>query len=173
MPHLLSDYFPIALSCGFMQRGKSPFRFENMCFMGEDFTDRVQQWWDSYCVSGSLSSILVQKLKLLKLDLKQWNVEVFGNVNAKKNEILSCIQDLDRVEEQRRLSSKERLSHQQYKTEYRNLLFLEEITWWQKSRVTWLQEGDKNTRFFHRVANSNRRFNSIDHLSIDGVLTTD
>ena len=50
---------------------------------------------------------------------------------------------------------------------------MEEITWRQKSRVKWLREGDKNTRFVHRVANSNHRTNSIDRLSIDGPLTTD
>ena len=53
------------------------------------------------------------------------------------------------------------------------MLLLEEITWRQKSRVKWLREGDKNTRFVHRVANSNHRTNSIDRLSIDGPLTTD
>ena len=65
------------------------------------------------------------------------------------------------------------MSQEQYKLEYEELLRLEEITWRQKSRATWLSEGDKNTRFFHRVANSNRRFNSIDRLFIDGVQITD
>ena len=39
--------------------------------------------------------------------------------------------------------------------------------------MKWLREGDRNTKFFHRVTNSNRRINSIDRLSIDGTLTTD
>ena len=43
----------------------------------------------------------------------------------------------------------------------------------QKSRVLCLREGDSNTKFFHGMANSNRRNNSIDNLNIDGVLTSD
>ena len=49
----------------------------------------------------------------------------------------------------------------------------EEISWNQKSRALWLQEGDKNTKFFHRITNSHRRYNSISSLMINGVLSTD
>ena len=33
--------------------------------------------------------------------------------------------------------------------------------------------GDKNTKFFHRIANSHRRLNSIDRLMVDGELSSD
>jgi hypothetical protein len=43
----------------------------------------------------------------------------------------------------------------------------------QKSRVLWLQEGDKCNRFFfHTMANSNKRRNSIDSLLIDDTIST-
>ena len=42
----------------------------------------------------------------------------------------------------------------------------------QKSKVLFLKEGDSNTRFFHRMANSNRRNNCIDSLMIDGAMST-
>ena len=39
-------------------------------------------------------------------------------------------------------------------------------------RALWLREGDKYTKSFHKVANSNRRKNSIDSLLIEGTLST-
>ena len=35
-----------------------------------------------------------------------------------------------------------------------------------------LKEGDANTRFFHRMANSNRRNNSIESLMVNGTLSS-
>uniref|UniRef100_A0A2N9IB59 Uncharacterized protein n=1 Tax=Fagus sylvatica TaxID=28930 RepID=A0A2N9IB59_FAGSY len=173
LPRLLSDHFPILLSCGFMQKRQSPFRFENMWLKSEGFHNRVHQWWNSYLYNGSPSYVLIQKLKSLKMDLRRWNKEIFGDVNLRKNDLQIQIQDLDLVEETRPLSVEEGVTKENLKAEFEKLLLLEEIKWRQTSRATWLREGDKNTKFFHRVANSNRRFNSIDHLVVDGAVTTD
>jgi len=54
-----------------------------------------------------------------------------------------------------------------------NTILQEEISWRQKSWVLWLKEGDKCTKFFHRVANSNRRFNCIESLSVNGSVSSD
>ena len=50
---------------------------------------------------------------------------------------------------------------------------MEEICWRQKSRVFCIKEGDRNTEFFHRMANSHRQFNYIDMLMVDGVMSSD
>ncbi|WMV13963.1 hypothetical protein MTR67_007348 [Solanum verrucosum] len=53
---------------------------------------------------------------------------------------------------------------------YEELIKKEEISWRQKSRALWLNEGDKNTKFFHKIANAHRRYNNIDQLMIHGEL---
>ena len=80
LPRLLSDHFPIVLEGGSFQRGRMLFRFENIWLKDEGFMERVRSWWESYNVLGASSFVLANKLKLLKNDLKKWNVEVFGNV---------------------------------------------------------------------------------------------
>ncbi|XP_041025319.1 uncharacterized protein LOC121265696 [Juglans microcarpa x Juglans regia] len=45
---------------------------------------------------------------------------------------------------------------------------MEEISWRQKSQALWLKEGDRCTKFFHRVANSHRTNNAIEVLHEEG-----
>ena len=39
----------------------------------------------------------------------------------------------------------------------------------QKARARWIKEGDCNSKFFHRVVNSNRRSNSLRGVFVNGV----
>jgi hypothetical protein len=48
-----------------------------------------------------------------------------------------------------------------------SLLEEEEAYWQQRSRVSWLKEGDKKTKFFHAYANQHRRTNEIITLKND------
>jgi hypothetical protein len=173
MPRLMSDHFPILLECGPLQKCRRLFHFEKMWFKADGFVDRVRQWWLSYQFDGSPSYILANKLKALKADLKKWNTESFGNVEIKKNHLLYELHEIDRAAKSRILTSDEKLRKENLVTELEKTILLDEISWRQKSRVLWLKEGDRNTQFFHRMANSNCKKNSISTLLIDGDLSTD
>jgi hypothetical protein len=169
---VLSDHFPICLDCGRIVGGKLPFRFENMWLKVEGFVDKVRGWWEAYVFEGSSSYVMASKLKALKLDLKQWNAQEFGNITYQQQGILHSLHMIETITETRPLSEEEKATKTKLILDWENNSLLDEISWRQKSRATWLKEGDKNTKFFHSVANSNRRNNTIRQLYIDGELSS-
>ena len=156
MPRPLSDYYPILLEVGSMLRGKILFRFENMLLESEGFVDRVHRWWSSYSFSGPPSYILACKPKALKADLKKWNLLEFGNVGCKQNHLLGQLAALNSRECSGGLSSSEIDLRGSHILDLEKLAHFEETFWRKKSRVLLLKEGDNNTKFFHKIANSNR-----------------
>jgi exonuclease III len=164
IPRLLSDHCPIILDSGGFIRGKSYFKFENMWLRHEDFAEKVKSWWGSYEFQGSPSFVLANKLKALKEDIKFWNKNTFEDLGVKKLELMQELQGLENSENQGGLTAAERLHRSDLQKELEKTLNLDEISWRQKSRIKWLKEGDKNTKFFHRIANSNRRKNFIEHM---------
>jgi hypothetical protein len=51
------------------------------------------------------------------------------------------------------------------------LLYCEEMMWLQRSRISWLKEGDCNTTFFHKKAAARSKQNRIKRLMRDGGQT--
>jgi hypothetical protein len=91
----------------------------------------------------------------------------------RKKALLDELNALDCLEEERGLISEEKLQKTVVISELEHATLQEEISWRQKSRVLWLKEGDKCTKFFHWVANLNKRYNFIESLSVNGSVSSD
>jgi hypothetical protein len=152
---------------------KSSFKFENMWLKEEGFGDKVSSWWSGYEFFRTPSFILASKLKALKEDLKQWNKVTFGDVRYRRLRRMGDILELDVKEGRRGLSVEEHSLREELKDEVVRLAHMEETSWRQKSRVLCLKEGDNNTSFFHRTANSNRKNNYLNRLEVDGHVFDD
>ena len=81
--------------------------------------------------------------------------------------------DLDLREGMQTLSPADSTRRVEIKTDIEYLASLEEIFWGQKSKALYLKEGDNNIGFFHRLANSHRRTNTMRGVEVKGILYED
>ncbi|XP_057808519.1 uncharacterized protein LOC131022998 [Salvia miltiorrhiza] len=174
LPRITSDHSPLVLRCNrFSYSGKRQFRFLNMWVLHPTFQEMVRTSWQN-AVSTSCPILRVMlALKRLRTDIKSWNKEIFGNVDLRINDF------------QRQLAITQRKISE---ISYTDDLFDEEVglqaelnvaltrknnLLQQKSRATWLQDGDRNTSFFHGLTKFKKRNTSITRLTINGVDTYD
>ncbi|CAL2271912.1 unnamed protein product [Prunus armeniaca] len=104
--------------------------------------------------------------------LKQWNRSTFGHIKQKKARILARLAGI-----QKALCHGPNDSLNNLETvlieEFNGILDQEAIFWHKKSRVKSLQEGDRNTKFFHMSTIIRRRKNKIDRLKNDAGIWVD
>lgn len=170
LPNTISDHIPIMPRMEERWGGPQPFKFELMWLQVDGFADKVKQWWGEAKFEGLAGFFFFcKKLRAIKNNIKRWNKEVLGSIVKKKEACLERIGGLDRQEHQRGLSEEEKIKREEEKKEYMRWLLMEETSWKQKSRISWLKEGDRNTRFFHKIATLNEKNNCIDSLQVGGV----
>jgi hypothetical protein len=101
--------------------------------------------------------------------LYDWKKKYFGSVPKRLEKQRNQLDLLmSRTDEQSIAERKRILS------EMDELLYREELMWLQRSRVAWLKEGDRNTRYFHRKASWRQKKNRISKLKrSDGSWATD
>ncbi|XP_059065753.1 uncharacterized protein LOC131857344 [Cryptomeria japonica] len=156
-----SDHYPIQLEILVEQGPKNcPFKFEQMWYKDENIL-LLEKCWKEEVVSGSKMFIVANKLKIIKRKLLEWNVEHFGNIFERKQLVET---KLKAVNTEVLKSGMDEILFLREKTllkDYEDILAKEEIYWRQKSRESWLKDGDRNTKFFHNNTKLKRCVNRI------------
>lgn len=168
LPSSISYHIPIILRPFFMPAGPCPFKFELMSLEISGFVEMAKGWWKECVVEGSASYKFAQKLKLMKDKIVKWKKEEIGGIESRK---LSCLQKIESLKErnmERGLEEEEKAKMMENEKDYHKILRMEEISWLQKSKVSWLKEGDKNTKLFHKTACWREANNYMSHLKVDG-----
>lgn len=78
LPRDASDHCPLVLKVGGWDWGPKPFRFNNFWLENRGFKLLVEETWRNHNLGGWMGFILKEKLKNLKLRLKEWNKEEYG-----------------------------------------------------------------------------------------------
>ena len=155
------------------RRGPVPFRFKSMWLEHEDFEKFVEVKWRSYNLSGTAMGVLTSKLRLLKKDLRVWNSSIFGNVHVAVDKANNILEDI-----QLKIANEgysEDLYNQEIKAHsaLAKALNYQAAFFKEKSHLKWLENGDRNSSFFHRIASNKKKANSISMLQINGSPCTD
>ena len=148
---------------------KKPFRYECVWERDARFKDVVEAAWNG---DGPASSVmeLANKLQSVATSLSRWGWSSFGSVRQEQRLLRRKLAML-RADPMRTGPSEEERKVEERMVE---LAYQEEIMARQRSRITWLSEGDSNTKFFQRKASARRAKNSITQLDrADGTTCTD
>uniref|UniRef100_A0A2N9FE83 CCHC-type domain-containing protein n=1 Tax=Fagus sylvatica TaxID=28930 RepID=A0A2N9FE83_FAGSY len=151
-----SDHCPILLSLWPSSKNSlpRPFRFENIWLSHPEFPTVVDKAWAAPCPNLSSTFDLFTSL------VTTWNKNTFGNIFQRKKRTLARITGMQVALATNPSEASARLE-KSLRMEYGNILKLEEDFWALKSRVGWVVEGDRNTKFFHTTTLVRRRYNKI------------
>ncbi|KAI9080752.1 hypothetical protein K1719_037265 [Acacia pycnantha] len=142
-----SDHHALVVDTQYSEeKGMKAFQFEANWVKHEDFLRTMQEGWNG--VDGIVEDRvldLVRRLLSCQQKLLMWSKKEFPNfkkvITHLKNKLSRCYSgymtatDLLEAEEVVRLLEEAWSNEESY--------------WWQRSRVSWLNCGDKNSRFFH------------------------
>ncbi|CAK8576836.1 unnamed protein product [Lathyrus sativus] len=171
----ISDHRPVWLKSNLVNWGPKPFRTFNCWFYHKDFIPFITKSWSSYQVTGSYCSILTKKFQALKSDLRIWNLKVFGwlEVNVEDNIAKFNKLELESVEDSNPQAANLDREKLLYQEEMQKNLRIKESMLAQKSRVSWLQNGNLNTKFFHDSFKSRNRPNRLSAVRVGGRIMED
>ena len=104
---------------------------------------------------------LYKKLKYIKYNLKEWNKEIFGNINQEKKNIEERMRILQELCIDEGYTEDQKREEIQMIQEWEARCKKEETLWCQNSRIRWLKEGERNPKFFHETTIARRSHNKI------------
>ena len=134
----------------------NPFRYEQMWERVNMLQPAIEKSLKKRVQAGNLRQV-GEKLSMMQRDLRDWAQKDFGLVLKQTTEIrkrLSILWNLPYSHEQQREVNK-------LSKDLDELLLREELMWRQRSRVTFIREGDRNSKWFQSKSTWRNKKNNI------------
>lgn len=152
-----SDHCPLILQCRVpMKKIPYSFKFESKWSTHEECQEVIAGAWDVQ-QRGSDGYVVTQKLKKCKKALLDWSKCTMGKDKLK----LQILEDKLKLLQLEPFSQENFEKEKSLISEIEVLLLREEMQLHQRSRINWLNYGDKNSAFFHASINQRRQRNQV------------
>lgn len=132
-----------------------PFCFYNYLLHIQDFSILIREQWYSINIVGSTMFRVSKKLQKLKACIREFNKDNYSDLEKKvveAHDLLLMCQHNTLVDPSLSNANLELEAQRKWHI----LLKAEESYFCQKSRITWLREGDSNAGYFHRMADTRK-----------------
>ncbi|VFQ77897.1 unnamed protein product [Cuscuta campestris] len=152
-----SDHSPLHISTTIPTCTTAPrkFYFLNAWTTHADFMQVVEKAWKT-TLSGPPMVQVAAKLKATTYALNTWNKQVFGNIFTKLEDLEKKVQNAEELY-QADPSDENLINFKSVEASYIHQLHLEELFWRQKAHIQWIEDGDRNSKFFHSIVKDRRR----------------
>ena len=163
LPRTRSDHTPLLLDSGnHAHIGNKPnFSFELAWFNHDGFYDMIAAEWAKPVRGNTPIERWLDKIRYLRRFLKGWEKNQSEKYKKEKQSLLKLIDELDIKVETVSLTDTERVALREPNDRISKLRHDQETKWAQRANVKHVQEGRKNTKYFHLVANGKRRKKKI------------
>ncbi|XP_075636847.1 uncharacterized protein LOC142609101 [Castanea sativa] len=135
-------------------RGKS-FKFEEVWLLSNECEEAVKEAWGRSGDGAHGLFSIRNKIHACGLELTAWGSAKPDEVALK--ELQKRLDMLNEVE----ASEENRVEFLDVSKQMDDLLQKQEIYWAQRSRISWMKHGDRNTKIFHSKASQRRKKNHI------------
>jgi hypothetical protein len=167
IPFVFSDHHAVIVDClrttPSLPERKHHFRFEATWIKRDNCEEVIRSAW-AHPQHGTKMFCLCQKIKAYRVALLQWSKQGIFSLPRTIKALKTNLCDIDthiqeNWQDQARLAERNEI-----RKELNHLISQEEIYWRQRSRISWMKDGDRNTKFFHECASQRKRKNEISYL---------
>ncbi|KAI9121789.1 hypothetical protein K1719_007179 [Acacia pycnantha] len=145
-------------SCFSEEKSIRSFKFEAIWMQHDDFLHVVREGWlEGELINADGMRDLLNRLAVCRRKLQYWSRGVFPNfrkvIDLLRHQLNCCMSGVLSLE---KLNEAEILTRQ-----IEEAWASEESYCWKRSMITWLNCGDKNTKFFHNSVIQRRQRNKV------------